>query len=199
MCASSYSKNYRRKCEHTQEITMISESNKTQNFSLTIAICTFNRANMLHSCLSSLAHQKIPLKFFNVLVVNNNSSDETMSTAEEFFTIFPYYRVILERQQGLSHARNKAVHECNTPWIAFLDDDAKAKSDWVENILYAIDRNDFDAFGGPYAAWLPYGSLPAWLPNHFVSYQPKHPYGPLQQGAHIPGGNCAIRMETLKK
>lgn len=199
MCASSYSENYRCKCEHTQEIDMKLESNVSQAHSLTIAVCTYNRAGMLHSCLSSLVQQKVPLESFNVLVVDNNSSDETMSTAEEFFTIFPSYRVILERQQGSSHARNRAVNECNTPWIAFLDDDAKAKSDWVKNILHVIDHNDFDAFGGPYAAWLPYGPLPAWLPSHFVGYQPKHPYGPLQQGAHIPGGNCAIRMEALKK
>ncbi len=166
---------------------------------LTIAICTYNRAEKLYSCLESLTQQNIKFNNINILIIDNNSSYDVPSIANKFSDSFLFIKTILEYNQGLSYARNRAIQECKTPWIAFLDDDAKADKNWVQTILTTIDRNDFDAFGGPYSAWLAHGPLPSWLPSSYGDYQPKQSYGPLQQGTHIPGGNCAIRLEALKK
>lgn len=166
---------------------------------LTIAICTYNRAEKLYSCLKSLAQQNINLDNINILIIDNNSPFDISSITKKFSDSFISTKTIIEYDQGLSNSRNRAIKECQTPWVAFLDDDAKADKNWVRTILSTINRNDFDAFGGPYSAWLAYGPLPSWLPSDYGTYQPTQSYGPLQQGTHIPGGNCAIRLEVFKK
>lgn len=166
---------------------------------LTVAICTYNRANMLKECLTSLQHQTAPADTWNLLIVDNNSTDNTHGTAATFAAAFPSIRVVRETKQGLSHARNRAVEECTTEWIAFLDDDAKARVHWVQTLLNVIASDDFDAFGGPYYAWHYYGPPPSWLPPEFGTYEAKQEYGLLGSNSWIPGGNCAIRLAALRK
>ena len=86
-----------------------------------------------------------------------------------------------------------------TSWIAFLDDDAKAHPDWVSTILTTIQKNDFDAFGGPYYAWHPYGPAPSWLPEDFGTYESPQGYGLLQGDTFIPGGNCVLRSDVARR
>ena len=166
---------------------------------LTVAICTYNRAYMLKACLNSLQAQSVQPDAYNLLIVDNNSTDSTQITAETFTDVFPSLRIVREPQQGLSHARNRAVAECTTEWIAFLDDDAKARPHWVETLLDVAARNDFDAFGGPFYAWHHYGVPPRWLPPEFGTFEAKQGYGLLSGSTYIPGGNCAIRLAALHK
>lgn len=172
--------------------------NKTKQI-LTIAICTYNRSDYIEHVLLSLVQQTISSSQYSLLIVDNNSTDSTQSIVQSFSDKFKNFKICVEHKQGLSFARNRAIQECITPWIAFLDDDAKADKNWVKEVLYSIKRNDFDAFGGPYTAWLAHGPLPSWLPSDYGNYRPIQSYGPLQQGTHIPGGNCAIRLEICKK
>lgn len=165
---------------------------------LTIAICTYNRAHILSHCLNSLLNQSIPSIKYSVFIIDNNSTDDTQEIAEQFKNKFYDFHIFFEKQQGLSYARNRALHECQTKWIAFLDDDAKAHPDWVSTILTTITKNDFDAFGGPYYAWHLYGPAPRWLPEDFGTYESTQGYGPLEGDTYIPGGNSAIRCAAAR-
>ncbi len=160
--------------------------------SLTVIICTYNRAFIIGECLESLVRQTTALETFEILLVDNNSNDETQKVAASYVHKLPNLKIAEELQQGLSHARNRGVAEAQTEWIAFLDDDAKARPDWVETILATIAKDDFDAFGGPYYAWHRSGPPPAWLPDDFGTYRGLAQYGPLKN-AYIPGGNCAFK------
>lgn len=133
------------------------------------------------------------------MIINNNSTDDTQKIAEYFKNKFFDFHIFFEKQQGLSHARNRAFRECQTKWIAFLDDDAKAHPDWVSTILTTIQKNDFDAFGGPYYAWHPYGPAPSWLPEDFGTYESPQGYGLLQGDTFIPGGNCVLRSDVARR
>lgn len=164
---------------------------------LTVAICTYNRANMLKECLTSLQQQTVSADACNLLIVDNNSTDNTHDTSAAFAAVFPSLRIVRETRQGLSHARNRAVKECSTEWIAFLDDDAKARRHWMKTLLDVIASGDYDAFGGPYYAWHRYGPPPNWLPPEFGTYEAKQGYGLLAPTSWIPGGNCAIRLAAL--
>ena len=88
--------------------------------------------------------------------------------------------------------------EAHTPWVAFLDDDAKAHPDWLATVLETIKNDDFDAFGGPYYAWHFFGAPPKWFPKDFGTYEAAQSYGPLSGANHIPGGNCAFKLSAAQ-
>ncbi len=132
---------------------------------ITIAVCTHNRCEYLRAALASLARQSADPKLFDVLVVDNASSDATTSVAEAMAGLLPgRLRCVREERLGLSHARNRALRESGAPYIAFLDDDALAQPQWVQSLLSAFDsvRPRPAAVGGPvWPIWL--GDRPAWL------------------------------------
>jgi glycosyltransferase involved in cell wall biosynthesis len=166
---------------------------------ITIAVCTYNRKRILQECLYSLRNQKISQEIFNIIVVDNNSSDGTADFVQNMLMDWTNAKYIFEPIQGLSHARNRALGETKTAWLAFLDDDAKARNNWIETILTTISKNDFDAFGGPYYAWYHFGQPPHWRPDTFDTYVAEQGYGPLQGATYIPGGNCAIRVSAARE
>lgn len=165
---------------------------------LTVVICTYNRAHILSDALTSLLQQTVPPEDYSILIIDNNSTDHTQELAESFKDKFTDIRIVLENNQGLSHARNRALKECQTEWLAFLDDDAKAHPDWVETILQTIEKGDFDGFGGPYYAWHHYGPAPRWLPEDFGTYESPQGYGHLEGGTYIPGGNSVLRCDAAR-
>lgn len=165
---------------------------------LTIVICTYNRAHILSEALTSLLQQTVPPEDYSILIIDNNSTDHTQELVESFKNKFTDIRIVLENNQGLSHARNRAFKECQTEWLAFLDDDAKAHPDWVETILHTIEKGDFDGFGGPFYAWHHYGPAPRWLPEDFGTYESPQGYGLLEENTYIPGGNSVLRCDAAR-
>lgn len=100
---------------------------------LSIIIVTRNRANMLRNCLNSLIRQtKIPDE---VLVVDNNSSDDTKDVVNNFKKKFPI-RHIFEPRVGIPIARNTGIKNAKYDVIAFIDDDCAAD----ENLIKEIKR-----------------------------------------------------------
>ncbi|WKN40719.1 glycosyltransferase [Tunicatimonas pelagia] len=133
---------------------------------ITVIICTYNRADILGDCLQSLVEQTCEPSHFEVLIVDNNSTDGTSQVAEHYTNQYPHFRWVREELQGLSHARNRGYNEATTPWVSYVDDDAKAHSNYVERALWTTRNFDFDCFGGTYYAWYKYGK-PAWLPKNY--------------------------------
>lgn len=176
----------------------MSKENKVYKPLITVAICTYNRASILEKCLDSLFRQTVSLDQFDILIVNNNSTDNTKEITTAFCERTSNARVLFEPSQGLSHARNRALAEAHSTWIVFLDDDAKAHPNWLAEIFETIKKDDFDAFGGPFYAWHFWGPAPSWFPEDFGTYEAAQPYGPLIKGSYIPGGNCAFRLSAAQ-
>lgn len=109
---------------------------------LTIAICTYNRVKLLLETMESLAMLN-SIKKAEVLIVDNNSSDNTESEVAKFIQNANYeIRYINEKRQGLSFARNTAIEHSEGKYIAFLDDDAIPDSNWIESIIQFFEVND---------------------------------------------------------
>ncbi len=82
----------------------------------------YNEENYLEACLKSLTNQLIPQNEYEIIVVNNNSTDNT----EKISRGFPQVRLINEKRQGVVFARIKGVEEAKGGTIAFIDADSTA-------------------------------------------------------------------------
>lgn len=116
---------------------------------ISVCICTCNRSESLRQTLNSLAAQNsINWGTTEVLVVDNNCTDGTMSLVETFRERLPIRRVT-ENRRGLSHARNRAVAEFRGDFLLFTDDDVRLGPGWLRAYENAICRfPNAEYFGG---------------------------------------------------
>jgi glycosyltransferase involved in cell wall biosynthesis len=116
----------------------------------TVVICTRDRRALLERCLGALAAMVVPAGVpWEVLVVDNGSSDGTRELAESFTGSLPI-RVVDEGRPGVSSARNRGVTEARGSYLLWLDDDALVAPGWLSAYCEAIARFPGDAiFGGP--------------------------------------------------
>jgi glycosyltransferase involved in cell wall biosynthesis len=116
---------------------------------LSFCICTYNRAESLKRTLSSLVSQKgIASESIEVLVVDNNCTDDTPKVLEAFSKSLPVRR-LAESRQGLAHARNRAAVEFRGDVLLFTDDDVRLGQGWLAAYQDAIHRfPTAEYFGG---------------------------------------------------
>lgn len=145
--------------------------NETKVTALSIIICTYNRADLLAYCLDSLLAQNADPKAFEVIIINNNSTDETQSVVDRYTE--PHFRGFIETKQGLSHARNRGAAEAQSPWLLYLDDDVLLEPDLVDRALQWCERDDIVSFGGSFGPWYHYGK-PQWYRDEYASMNLKH-------------------------
>ncbi|MBL8890699.1 MAG: glycosyltransferase family 2 protein [Planctomycetaceae bacterium] len=115
-----------------------------------IAICTYNRAELLHQTLDSLASvDGVTASDVEVVVVNNNSTDRTPAILEEYAARLPL-TVINEPQQGHCFARNRAATTAQGEIILWTDDDVLFDAQWLKQYRNEIERLTNHSFwGGP--------------------------------------------------
>lgn len=110
----------------------------------TVVIVNFNSGDRLRRCLDALADQTF--KNFDVIVIDNASSDESLQKAK-FARTTPAI-IHAGGNLGFAAANNRAVDSATGEWVAFLNPDAYATTTWLAEIKQAIGRNpEFDAFG----------------------------------------------------
>jgi glucosyl-dolichyl phosphate glucuronosyltransferase len=168
---------------------------------LTVAICTRNRANALRNVLTSLAACASPTGAWEVIVVDNGSSDDTQSVLSSFTGTLPV-RALTEPEPGLSHARNAAVREALGAYVLWTDDDCLVDQQWLVAYAAAVARwPEAVVFGGPIIPRFD-GNPPAWL--HRIASRVGTAYAARDLGAEsvplsiagdrVPfGANYAIR------
>lgn len=117
----------------------LSESAVNQLPPISVVICTYNRADRLVLALEALTKQTLPSKEFAVLVVDNRSTDNTSVVCKSFQQRFANFRYLYEPIQGLSKARNTGWQSTQSPYIAYLDDDAIPCEEWIEAILSVFE------------------------------------------------------------
>ena len=110
---------------------------------VSVVICTYNRAKFIGEALDSLAKQTLSRDLFEIVIVNNNCTDNTEEICSSFITRHSGLDInyVVETNQGLSFARNRGIKESKYPIITYIDDDAYAKSDFVECIFNFFANN----------------------------------------------------------
>ena len=100
---------------------------------LSIVILAYNEEAYIRGCLESVARQTVAPD--DVIVVNNNSRDQTVAIAEEF----SFVRLINETKQGMIYARNRGFSEAKGELIARIDADSQLPDDWVATVHKSFD------------------------------------------------------------
>lgn len=126
--------------------------------SVTVAICTWNRAALLHDTLTRLAALRVPPGLdWEVLVINNNSTDDTETVLARHLGagVLPL-RYEFEPKQGHVHARNRALDESRSDLIIWTDDDVDPDPGWLATACATFERHPrASAVGGHIDPWFP--------------------------------------------
>lgn len=171
----------------------------------TIAICSYNNARMLHDTLQSIDNMHgVGKERVEVLVVDNNSTDETRSVCANYFpkSRIPF-RYVFESKQGLSHARNRAIAEAPPGVIIFTDDDVLVPQGWLQGYIDAHRENAADSVYGPiYPEWG--GERPAWYDKRFGASYALLDYGDAEFYAislsqQFFGANFSCKTDLLRE
>lgn len=122
---------------------------------LSLIISTYNRSDLLIGALQSVVQQSADPQLWECIVVNNNSTDDTLARFEEFAAKHPDFnlRIVTETTQGLSYARNRGIRESEGEYIAIIDDDERIAKEFIEAYIELFDTTpDAMAAGGPIVA-----------------------------------------------
>ncbi len=130
---------------------------------VSVIICTYNRSELLRGSISAVLEQSYPSDKYEILVVDNNSSDDTPHVVASLASSsLVEIRYLFEKQQGLSYARNKGILCAKGEIIAFTDDDTLAQYNWIRAAVNAFDDMRVACVGGPVRPVWPM-EKPHWL------------------------------------
>lgn len=104
---------------------------------ISVIIPTYNRSHMICDAIDSLCQQDLPADDFEVLVVDNNSKDETKSVVEQYIAKHKEHKIryVFEERQGDYFARNRGAEEAEGKYLVFTDDDALFDTNYLSTIL----------------------------------------------------------------
>ena len=137
-----------------------------KDVNVTVILCTYNRCESLMEALASIALSRLPESVsWEVLVVDNNSRDQTGDVVADFCRRYPArFRYLLESRAGKSYALNRGIAEAQGDVLAFTDDDVTVEPTWLQKLTAPLLRGEWSGCGGRiFPAWS--CTPPRWLPD----------------------------------
>ncbi len=171
-----------------------------------VIFCTYNREKYIYNAMKSIAEQDFSRQDYEVVLVNNNSTDSTESICRQFESDYPevVFRYFVETNQGLSYARNRGVEESRGDILVFVDDDATAFDHYLSSIASFFDSHpEVNACGGPIVPVYEVDK-PRWL-SHYTeqliggALYEGDKVKPFRNGKYPGGGNSAFRKEVFER
>jgi len=172
---------------------------------ISIVICTYNRDQFIGEALESLSKQTLATDKFEIIIVNNNCTDNTEAICKVFINQHPQLDMtyVIETNQGLSFARNRGIAEAKYEVITYIDDDAYAKNNFLELIYDYFNAHPHIAgIGGKV---IPRYEIeePEWMNKYLYGIVTKIDYGD-QIRKFAPnrfpvGCNMTYRKDLLEK
>jgi glycosyltransferase involved in cell wall biosynthesis len=146
---------------------------------LTFAFCTYNRAARLAKLVAAVRAQECPIPF-EILVVNNNSNDNTLTILEDLAARpGATLRYVTETRQGIVPARNRAIEEAlSSDIFIFIDDDELPQPGLLNAAYDAIVNEGAQCVGGRVEVDFSGNSRPAWLEDDLLGFLAETNYGP---------------------
>jgi glycosyltransferase involved in cell wall biosynthesis len=168
-----------------------------------VIVCTHNRAHLLPRVIRQLRVQDFPADAFEIIVVDNRSTDRTPQVVERIIAQpgVPV-RYVAESRLGVTSARNRGAEEARYPYLAYLDDDCSVEPDWLMQLVKGFDLHDnVVAVGGQVVLDWSQVERPAWLgpelerwlgANSHIGSQPRL----LDNKTQVMESNMALRRAS---
>lgn len=177
----------------------------TLPYQISIVISTYNRCAMLEECLGGALSQDNQATPYEVIVVDNNSTDATREVVERRINDgHENLRYVFEPRQGVSYARNSGLAAARADIIAFADDDVRVGRNWVATIKRVFDQHPgVDCIGGkvlpmwsaPAPAWL---TREHWTPLALQDYGDRMLSIGLDNPLCLVSANLAFRRDVFE-
>jgi len=168
---------------------------------ISVAICTYNRADLLRGAVESLCRQTLQPDYFEIIIVDNASSDDARQVIEDLRVKFPGNKIeyIKEPRLGVGYARNTAYRAAHSVYVGYIDDDASAEPDWLEKALDLFNGASHPpvCVGGPI---LPFYSSakPPWFLDDYETRSWGSQIRVLCLGEAFSGSNMIWRRDVLE-
>ena len=163
-----------------------------------VVICTYNRLDRLRDAVDSALNQTLAMDDYEVIVVDNGSTDQTAEVTHALIREHFNLRYIYEPQLGLAKARNTGWQTAQGTYVAFLDDDAKAEMNWLETANDLIEKNyaDLRCIGGPIHPFYTSPQPNWWLDKYEIRTRGDSQRS-LNKGEFFSGSNMIWLRQTL--
>ena len=176
--------------------------------SVSIIVCTYNRADSLQRTLRSLNEMTVVHdQGWELVVVDNNSTDSTKACVDKFKqeSKFPV-RYIFESRQGKPYALNTGIQSATGEILLFTDDDVIVDKGWLSNVIKTFSETQCVGVGGRIAPVWP-GEKPSWFrtdgPYGLMSAIASYDLGDFPcelNSTNVPfGANVAFRREAFDR
>lgn len=175
-----------------------------QAYKLSIIISTLNRSLVLRNLLEILFKQEEGEGiFFEIIIVDNGSTDDTASVVEFFQRKSPNIKYLYEPRKGLSIARNTGARNARGEILTFLDDDVVPRNDFVRHIVSSFDSFPADCVGGKITVSWPENKIPDWFNSQFCHVVGQTSFGEdsryLKKDEFPFGGNISFRKLVFER
>lgn len=176
-------------------------------YEISLVICTYNRCHYLPEAFESINRQTLSPEKFELIVIDNNSTDETAVITHQFIVSNPQLNVryCFEENKGLSFARNRGVKEANSAIVNYVDDDAVLSSGYLNAMLLFFQAYPNAAgAGGKVIPKYEDGREPEWMSKYLNGFIGKIDFGsavlPFSKKMKYPVGcNMAYKKAVLEK
>ncbi len=143
---------------------------------VSIVVPVYNRAELIQPCLSSLMAQTYPKDRYEIILVDDGSTDNTVASARELLRDWPgTFQIVQKPNGGPASARNAGFRASQADVIAFIDSDCVAEIHWIEKLIDTLASKDAAGVGGPLINVV----QPGWVANYlnetsFFRHRVKH-------------------------
>lgn len=172
-------------------------------YKVSAVICSYNRARFILKAVESIFEQDFDKNAFEVIVVDNNSTDHTLEVLEQFKQAHPdyHFRYFTETNQGVAYTRNRCAREAQGELVLYLDDDSIAQPGWISDTVAFFDAHpEVYSTGGKITPYFLTG-IPNWYSKYFFGLVGNFDQGPKVKrltGARYPcGANMAFRKKVF--
>jgi len=163
-----------------------------------VCICTYRRPALLAQLLFALKNQKTLDKFsYSIVIADNDVSEAGRPTAEQASAEHKLrIRYVVETEQSIAKARNRAVKSSEGDLLAFIDDDEVPDSDWLLKALEALQAFKVDGILGPVIPQY-LGSPPRWVVQGKFYERETHETGTMLRWHQTRTGNVLMRKDVF--
>jgi len=155
---------------------------------VSVIVPVYNRGEAIGKCIKSLLAQEYPKKKLEIIIVDNNSTDNTSETIKKYPV-----KYLFEKEQGPSSARNKGIEHAKGEIIAFTDSDCIADKQWLRYLVEGFENKNTGGVGGRIIAHKPKTLAERYLEENNVLMQQTSIRGT------IATANAAYRQDVLEK